>query len=232
MKYKRILLKLSGEALEGQEGFGINFDKAVEVCREIKEVKEKFNTEIAIVVGGGNFWRGRDNTYMDRTDSDRIGMLATIMNAIVLKNAFKKLNVKAKVQSAIEMNRVVELYTKDKTMDYLKEGNIVIFAGGTNNPFFSTDTGSSLRAAEIEADAILKATDVDGVYDKDPNKFDDAKMYKEITYDEVIVQNLKVMDLTAITMCRDNNIPIRVFNKEKGNLEKVLSGEDIGTTVK
>ena len=232
MKYKRILLKLSGEALEGQEGFGIDFDKAVEVCREIKEVKEKFNTEIAIVVGGGNFWRGRDNTYMDRTDSDRIGMLATIMNAIVLKNAFKKLNVKAKVQSAIEMNRVVELYTKDKTMDYLKEGNIVIFAGGTNNPFFSTDTGSSLRASEIEADVILKATDVDGVYDKDPNKFDDAKMYKEITYDEVIIQNLKVMDLTAITMCRDNNIPIRVFNKKRGNLEKVLSGEDIGTTVK
>ncbi len=232
MKYKRILLKLSGEALEGQEGFGINFDKAVEVCREIKEVKEKFNTEIAIVVGGGNFWRGRDNTYMDRTDSDRIGMLATVMNAIVLKNAFKRLNVKAKVQSAIEMNRVVELYTKDKTMDYLKEGNIVIFAGGTNNPFFSTDTGSSLRAAEIEADAILKATDVDGVFDKDPDEYDDAKMYKEITYDEVIVQNLKVMDLTAITMCRDNNIPIRVFNKEKGNLEKVLSGEDIGTTVK
>ena len=232
MKYKRILVKLSGEALEGQEGFGINFDKAVEVCREIKEVKEKFNTEIAIVVGGGNFWRGRDNTYMDRTDSDRIGMLATVMNAIVLKNAFKRLNVKAKVQSAIEMNRVVELYTKDKTMDYLKEGNIVIFAGGTNNPFFSTDTGSSLRAAEIEADAILKATDVDGVFDKDPDEYDDAKMYKEITYDEVIVQNLKVMDLTAITMCRDNNIPIRVFNKEKGNLEKVLSGEDIGTTVK
>lgn len=232
MKYKRILLKLSGEALEGQEGFGIDFDKAVEVCREIKEVKEKFNTEIAIVVGGGNFWRGRDNTYMDRTDSDRIGMLATIMNAIVLKNAFKKLNVKAKVQSAIEMNRVVELYTKDKTMDYLKDGNIVIFAGGTNNPFFSTDTGSSLRASEIEADVILKATDVDGVYDKDPNKFDDAKMYKEITYDEVIIQNLKVMDLTAITMCRDNNIPIRVFNKRKGNLEKVLSGENIGTIVK
>ena len=159
-------------------------------------------------------------------------MLATVMNAIVLKNAFKRLNVKAKVQSAIEMNRVVELYTKDKTMDYLKEGNIVIFAGGTNNPFFSTDTGSSLRAAEIEADAILKATDVDGVFDKDPDEYDDAKMYKEITYDEVIVQNLKVMDLTAITMCRDNNIPIRVFNKEKGNLEKVLSGEDIGTTVK
>ena len=232
MKYKRILLKLSGEALEGQEGFGIDFDKAVEVCKEIKEVKEKFNTEIAIVVGGGNFWRGRDNTYIDRTDTDKVGMLATIMNALVLKNAFKELNVKAKVQSAIEMNRIVELYTKDKTMDYLKEGNIVIFAGGTNNPFFSTDTGSSLRAAEIEADAILKATDVDGVFDKDPDEYDDAKMYKEITYDEVIVQNLKVMDLTAITMCRDNNIPIRVFNKEKGNLEKVLSGEDIGTTVK
>ena len=232
MKYKRILLKLSGEALEGKEGFGIDFNKAIEVCKEIKEVKEKFGTEIAIVVGGGNFWRGRDNIYMDRTDADRIGMLATIMNAIVLKNAFKELNVKVKVQSAIEMNRIVELYTKDKTMDYLKEGNIVIFAGGTNNPFFSTDTGSSLRASEIEADAILKATDVDGVFDKDPDEFDDAKMYKEITYDEVIVQNLKVMDLTAITMCRDNNIPIRVFNKEKGNLEKVLSGEDIGTIVK
>lgn len=232
MKYKRILLKLSGESLEGQEGFGIDFNKALEVCKEIKEVKEKSNTEIAIVVGGGNFWRGRDNTYMDRTDADRIGMLATIMNALVLKNAFKQLNVKVQVQSAIEMNRVVELYTKDKTMEYLKDGNIVIFAGGTNNPYFSTDTGSSLRAAEIEADAILKATDVEGVYDKDPDEFSDAKLYKNITYDEVIVQNLRVMDLTAITMCKDNNIPIRVFNGTKGNLEKVLSGEDIGTTVK
>ena len=232
MKYKRILLKLSGEALEGKEGFGIDFDKVLEVCQEIKEVKEKFNTEIAIVVGGGNFWRGRDNTYIERTDTDKVGMLATIMNALVLKNAFKELNVKAKVQSAIEMNRIVELYTKDKTMEYLKDGNIVIFAGGTNNPFFSTDTGSSLRAAEIEADAILKATDVEGVYDKDPDEYPDAKLYKEISYDEVIKQNIRVMDLTAITMCKDNNIPIRVFNKTKGNLEKVLSGDNIGTIVK
>lgn len=233
MNYKRILLKLSGEALEGKEGFGIDFDQVLNVCKEIKEVKEKLNIEIAIVVGGGNFWRGRSNTYMDRTDADRIGMLATEMNAIILKNAFKKLNVKAKIQSAIEMNRIVELYTKDKTVEYLEEGNIVIFAGGTNNPFFSTDTGASLRAAEIDADIIIKATNVDGVYDKDPNKFKDAQLYKEISYDDVIKNNLKVMDLTSITMCKDNNIPIIVFNsKIKGNLLKVVSKKNVGTIVK
>lgn len=233
MNYKRILLKLSGESLEGPEGHGIDFDRTIEVCKEIKEVKDKLNLEIAIVIGGGNFWRGRDNTYMDRTDADRIGMLATVMNALVLKNAFKELNVKAKIQCAIEMNRVAELYTKDRTIDYLKDGNIVIFAGGTNNPFFSTDTGSSLRAAEIEADAIIKATNVDGVYDKDPNKYNDAKLYKEISYDEVLSKNLKVMDLTSITMCKENNIPIIVFNNTtKGNLLKVLKEQNIGTIVK
>jgi len=233
MSYKRILLKLSGEALEGKEGFGIDFDRVLDVCKEIKEVKEKTNIEIAIVVGGGNFWRGRSNTYMDRTDADRIGMLATEMNAIILKNAFKELNVKSKIQSAIEMNRIVELYTKDKTIEYLKNGNIVIFAGGTNNPFFSTDTGASLRAAEINADVIIKATNVNGVYDKDPNKFTDAKLYKEISYDDVIKNNIQVMDLTSITMCKDNNIPIIVFNnKDKGNLLKVVNKESIGTTVK
>jgi uridylate kinase len=233
MKYKRILLKLSGESLAGSKELGIDFNKVLEICQEIKEVKEKLNLEIAIVVGGGNYWRGRSNTYMDKCDADKIGMLATEINAIVLKDAFTKLQTKVKIQSAIEMNRIVELYTKDKTLEYLKEGNIVIFAGGTNNPFFSTDTGASLRAAEIEADVILKATNVDGIYDKDPNKHKDASMYKELTYEEVLVNNLQVMDLTAITMCKDNNIPIIVFNNNiRGNLLKVLEKNNIGTIVK
>lgn len=233
MNYKRILLKLSGESLAKESGFGIDFNKVLEICQEIKEAKDKFNLELAIVIGGGNYWRGRSNTYMDKTDSDHIGMLATTMNAIVLKNAFSQINVKAKIQSAIEMDRIVELYTKDKTIDYLKKGNIVIFSGGTNNPFFSTDTGATLRAAEIEADTIIKATNVDGIYDKDPNKFNDSKLYSELSYDEIIAKNLKVMDLTAITMCKDNNIPIIVFNNNiKGNLLKVLGNKNIGTIVK
>lgn len=233
MNYKRILLKLSGESLAKESSFGIDFNKVLEICQEIKEAKDKFNLELAIVIGGGNYWRGRSNTYMDKTDSDHIGMLATTMNAIVLKNAFSQINTKAKIQSAIEMDRIVELYTKDKTINYLKKGNIVIFSGGTNNPFFSTDTGATLRAAEIEADTIIKATNVDGIYDKDPNKFNDAKLYSELSYDEIIAKNLKVMDLTAITMCKDNNIPIIVFNNNiKGNLLKVLGNENIGTIVK
>jgi uridylate kinase len=233
MKYKRILLKLSGESLAGTKEFGIDFDKVLEICQEIKEVKEKLNLEIAIVIGGGNFWRGRSNTYLDKSDSDKIGMLATEMNAIVLKNAFIKLNTPVKVQSSIEMNRIVELYTKDKTIEYLKNNNIVIFAGGTNNPFFSTDTGAALRAAEIETDIILKATNVEGIYDKDPNQYQDSILYHELSYDTVIHNGLKVMDLTAITMCKDNNIPIIVYNNNiKGNLLKVLKGQNIGTIVK
>lgn len=233
MKYKRILLKLSGESLASKEGFGIDFNKTIEICKEIKDVKEKLNLEIAIVIGGGNYWRGRSNTYMDKTNADHIGMLATTMNAIALKDAFDQINVKAKIQSAIEMERIAELYTKEKTLDYLTNGNIVIFSGGTNNPFFSTDTGAALRAAEIETNLIIKATNVDGIYDKDPNKYEDAKLYKELTYEEIIIKNLKVMDLTAITMCKDNNIPIIVFNNNiKGNLLKVLKDNNIGTIVK
>ena len=233
MKYKRILLKLSGETLAGSQKSGIDFDKVLEICQEIKEVQEKLNLEFAIVIGGGNYWRGRSNTYMDKCAADKVGMLATEMNAIVLKDAFRQINVKAQIQSAIEMNRIVELYTKDKTLKYLKEGNIVIFAGGTNNPFFSTDTGASLRAAEIEADVILKATNVDGIYNKDPNKYPDAISYRELSYNDVIFNNLNVMDLTAITMCRDNNIPIIVFNSTiKGNLQKILEGQNLGTIVK
>lgn len=232
MKYKRILLKLSGESLNSTNEFGIDFNKVLEICKDIKEVKEKLNIEIAIVIGGGNYWRGRSNTYMDRCTADNIGMLATEINALILKDAFTQINVKTKIQSAIEMDRIAELYNKDKTISYLEEGNIVIFAGGTNNPFFSTDTGASLRAAEINADAIIKATNVDGIYDKDPKKYQDATLYTNLTYDEAIIKNLKVMDITAITMCKDNNIPIIVFNNNiKGNLLKVIENQNIGTIV-
>ena len=232
MKYKRILIKLSGEYLKGSQDFGIDFDAVLNICQELKNVKEQLNIELAIVVGGGNIWRGRSNTYLDKCNSDKIGMLATEMNALVLKDAFEQLNVPTKIQSAIEMDRLVELYTKDKSINYLNNGNIVIFSGGTNNPYFSTDTASSLRAAEINADIILKATNVDGVYDKDPHKYPDAKLYKEVSFQEVITNNLQVMDLTSMIMCQENNIPIIVFNNNnKGNIFKALEGS-IGTTVK
>ena len=232
MKYKRILLKLSGESLS-DNNTGINFSKVLEICQEIKDVKEKLNLEIAIVIGGGNYWRGRSNTNMDHCTADNIGMLATVMNALTLHEGFKQLNVPSQVQSAIEMNKIAEFYTQEKTDKYLKEGNIVIFAGGTSNPFFSTDTGASLRAAEIKADAILKATTVDGVYTADPKIDSNAKFIKEISYLDVISQKLKVMDLTAITMCMENNIPIIIFNAlTKGNLLRVLEQQDTGTIIK
>lgn len=232
MKYKRILLKLSGESLS-TTNFGTNFDKVLEICQEIKEVKEQLNIQIAIVVGGGNYWRGRTNNQMDRTTADNIGMLATIMNALTLKEAFRQLNVKSNVQSAIEINKIADFYNQEKTINYLEEGQIIIFAGGTSNPFFSTDTASSLRAAEIKADAILKATNVDGLYDKDPKKYPDAKFIKETTYQEVLEQNLQVMDLTAITMCKENNIPILIYNANtKGNLYQILANQTIGSIVK
>lgn len=232
MKYKRILLKLSGEVLAGSKGTGIDFDKTLEFAREIKEGVE-LGAEIAIVVGGGNFWRGKSNEYMDRATSDYIGMMGTVMNALALGDAFKQINVPVRVQTGVEMRQITEFYIKDRAIRHLEKGRVVIFGCGTGSPFFSTDTASALRAAEIRADVLIKATKVDGVYDKDPKKYDDAVKYDEITYIDVINKKLNVMDTTAISLCMEENIPIKVFNiLEKGNLKKVILDEEIGTIVK
>ena len=232
MKYKRILLKLSGEVLAGSKGTGIDFDKTLEFAREIKECVE-LGAEIAIVVGGGNFWRGKSNEYMDRATSDYIGMMGTVMNALALGDAFKQIDVPVRVQTGVEMRQIAEFYIKDRAIRHLEKGRVVIFGCGTGSPFFSTDTASALRAAEIKADVLIKATKVDGVYDKDPKKYDDAVKYDEITYIDVINKKLNVMDATAISLCLEENIPIKVFNiLEKGNLKKIILDEKIGTIVK
>ena len=232
MKYKRILLKLSGEVLAGDKKTGIDFDKALELATEIKEVTE-LGYEIGIVVGGGNFWRGKSNEYMDRATSDYIGMMGTVMNALALGDAFKQLNVPVRVQTGVEMRQIAEFYIKDRAIRHLEKGRVVIFGCGTGSPFFSTDTASALRAAEIKADILIKATKVNGVYDKDPKKFDDAVKFDEITYIDVLNKKLNVMDSTAISLCMEENIPILVINiLEKNNLKKALIEEKVGTLVK
>ena len=231
MKYKRILLKLSGEVLSGAKDNGIDFNRTLEIAREIKACVDK-GYEIGIVVGGGNFWRGKSNEYMDRATSDYIGMLGTVMNALALGDAFKQIGTDVRVQTGVEMRQIAEFYIKDRATRHLEKGRIVIFGCGTGSPFFSTDTASSLRAAEIKADILIKATKVDGVYDKDPKKYNNAKKYDDITYIDVINNKLNVMDPTAITLCMEENIPILVFNiNVKGNLNKVLEDEKIGTLV-
>lgn len=231
MKYKRILLKLSGESLAGNMDKGIDFERVLEICSEIKECAD-MGTQIGIVVGGGNFWRGRSNRYMDRATSDYIGMLGTTMNALAVGDAFKQLGVDVRVQTSVEMRQIAELYIKDRAIRHFEKGRIVVFGCGTGSPFFSTDTASALRAAEINADAVLKATNVDGIYDKDPNKYDDAEMIEKTTYIDVLNKKLNVMDSTATSLCMEENIPIIVFNiNKKGNLKKLVSGENIGTFV-
>lgn len=231
MKYKRILLKLSGEVLAGEKKSGIDFDKALELATEIKEVSE-LGYEIGIVVGGGNFWRGKSNEYMDRATSDYIGMMGTVMNALALGDAFKQLNVPVRVQTGVEMRQIAEFYIKDRAIRHLEKGRVVIFGCGTGSPFFSTDTASALRAAEIKADILIKATKVNGVYDKDPKKYDDAVKFDEITYIDVLNKQLNVMDSTAISLCMEENIPILVINiLEKNNLKKALIEEKVGTLV-
>lgn len=232
MKYKRVLLKLSGEALAGQKGMGIDFERVLEICSEIKEVKEKTGVEIAIVVGGGNFWRGRSNQHMDRCTSDHIGMLGTTMNALAVNDAFVQLGVESRVQTGIEMRQIAEYYIRKRADRHLEKGRIVIFGCGTGNPFFSTDTAAALRAAEINADIVLKATNVDGIYTADPKKDKDAVKLDKLSYIEVLNKKLNVMDSTATTLCMDNNIPILVYNMNTfGNLEKVITGKNIGTLV-
>lgn len=232
MKYKRILLKLSGEVLAGDKNTGIDFERVLELANEIKECVE-LGVEIGIVVGGGNFWRGKSNEYMDRATSDYIGMMGTVMNALALGDAFKQLNVPVRVQTGVEMRQIAEFYIKDRAIRHLEKGRVVVFGCGTGSPFFSTDTASALRAAEIKADVLLKATKVDGVYDKDPKKYEDAKKFDEITYIEVLNKKLHVMDSTATSLCMDENIPIHVFNVNvKGNLKKIVLDENIGTIVR
>ena len=231
VKYKRIMLKLSGEALAGEKGYGVDFEVAKRIAEEIKEIID-MGVEIGAVVGGGNIWRGRDGGEMDRVTADHMGMLATCINALALQDSLEAVGVHTRVQTAIEMRQVAEPYIRRKAIRHLEKGRVVIFAAGTGNPYFSTDTAASLRAAEIEAEAILLAKNVDGVYDKDPNKFTDAKKFDNLSHLEVIKQGLQVMDSTASTLCMDNNIPIIVFGLDKpGNIKKVVLGENIGTTV-
>ena len=231
MKYKRILLKLSGEALAGEKKTGIDFNKVLDFCQEISNVAKE-GVQIAIVVGGGNFWRGRSNQQMDSCTSDYIGMLGTTMNALAIGDAFKQLGQEVRVQTGVEMRQIAEYYIKDRAIKHLNNNRVVVFGCGTGSPFFSTDTAAALRAAEISADAVLKATNVDGIYTKDPKKYEDAQKISEITYMEVLNQKLNVMDTTATSLCMNNNIPIIVFDiNQKGNLQKVVNGEKIGTTV-
>ena len=230
--YKRVLLKLSGEVLAGEKGSGIDFDKVLEVCERVKTCVE-MGVQVAIVVGGGNFWRGRSSGKMDRTRADHMGMLATSINSLALADALEQLGVTARVQTAIEMRQIAEPYIRSKAVRHLEKGRVVIFGCGTGNPFFSTDTAAALRAAEIGADVIFKATNVDGVYDSDPKLNPDAKKYDTLTHIEVLQQGLHVMDSTAASLCMDNNIEILVFNLDKpDNIVAAMVGETIGTTVK
>lgn len=229
--YKRVMLKISGEALSGVNGFGFDFEVVGRIAREVKTLVD-MGVEVGLVVGGGNIWRGRTGEGMDRTTADHMGMLATCINALALQDALEGIGVMTRVQTAIEMKEIAEPFIRRRAVRHLEKGRVVIFGAGSGNPYFSTDTAAALRAAEIEADVILLAKNVDGVYDKDPNKFADAKKYDKLTYMEVIEQGLQVMDTTATTLCMDNNIPILVFGiSEEGNIKKVMEGQKIGTIV-
>lgn len=229
--YKRVLFKLSGEALAGDKGFGINNDVVNDIAVAIKQI-QKVGVEVAVVVGGGNFWRGRTSEGMDRTTADYIGMLATVMNAMALQDALENIEVETRVQTAIEMRQVAEPYIRRRAVRHLEKGRVVIFGAGTGNPYFTTDTTAALRAAEMEAEVILLAKNVDAVYDKDPKIHDDAVKFTELTYMEVIQKELKVMDSTATSLCMDNKIPIKVFNLTTENIIRAVMGDNIGTIVK
>ena len=232
-KYKRVLLKLSGEALQGEQGYGIDPKVITEIAGQIKEIDD-VGIELAITVGGGNIFRGLAGAAegMDRAQADYIGMLATVMNALALQEGLERTGVDTRVQSAINMQEVAEPYIRRRAERHLEKGRVVIFAGGTGNPYFTTDTTAALRACEIGAEAILKATQVDGIYDSDPRTNPDAQKFDEISYLDVLAKELNVMDSTATSLCKDNNIPIIVFNLHKqGNIDRVLRGERVGTIV-
>ena len=233
-QYKRILLKLSGEVLTGEGKYGIDSAAIGKIAQEIKEVKN-LGVEVAIVIGGGNIFRGMAASAkgMDRASADDMGMLATVMNGIALQDALEKINVQTRVQTAIEMREIAEPYIRRRAVRHLEKGRVVIFAAGTGNPYFTTDTTASLRAMEIGADVILKATKVDGVYDADPLLHKGAHRYDELTYLDILKKQLRVMDATAISLCMDHQIPIIVFNlKKKGNVKRVVLGEKVGTKVR
>ena len=233
MKYKRILLKLSGESLQGSQKYGISTEMLQEYAEQIKEIAEQ-GVQIGIVIGGGNIFRGLQGAKrgFDRVKGDQMGMLATIINSIALQAALEDNGVKAKVLTSICTEPIGEHYSKAKALEYMEQGYVVILGGGTGNPYFSTDSAAALRGVEIEADVLLKGTRVDGIYTADPEKDPTATKFTDITYDEVLARNLRVMDLTATCMCKENNLPIYVFNMDiVGNLKKVMEGEDIGTLV-
>ena len=230
--YKRVLLKISGEALAGEQRFGINEEMTRKVAKEVKEIHD-LGVQVAIVVGGGNFWRGRTSKDMDRATADYMGMLATVMNSLALQDAFLALGVDAKVQTAIEMKEIAEPYARRRALSHLDHGDVVIFGAGTGNPFFSTDTAAALRAAEIDADVILLAKNVDGVYSADPVKDPTAVKYDSISYDDVLAQHLMVMDTTATSLSMDNHIPVLLFAlKDPENIIRAVCGEKVGTIVK
>ena len=229
--YKRIVLKLSGEALAGANGFGIDYDTVVTICKSIKKCVD-LGVEVGIVVGGGNFWRGRSSGQMDRTRADHMGMLATVINSLALADALEALGVTVLVQTAITMQAIAEPYIRNRAVRHLEKGRVVIFGCGTGNPFFSTDTAAVLRAAEIDADVILLAKNIDGVYSADPRKVPDAVKYESITYSDVLAQRLQVMDSTATSLSMDNKIPVLLFAlKDPENILRAIMGEKIGTIV-
>jgi len=231
--YKRVLLKLSGEALMGEDAYGINRTTLERIVAEVGEIV-RMGVEVGIVIGGGNIFRGvaLGAAGMDRATADYMGMLATVMNALALQDAMRQIGVASRVQSALNIEQVVEPYIRGKAMRYLEEGKVVIFGAGTGNPFFTTDTAAALRGMEMNVDIVLKATKVDGVYTDDPNVNPDAMRYKRVTFDEAIVKNLKIMDATALTLCRDQNLPVSVFSIVKpAALKRVILGEDEGTLV-
>jgi len=233
-RYKRIILKISGEVLTGEGDYGIDSEVICQIAQEVKEVKN-LGVEVAIVIGGGNIFRGMAASAkgMDRASADYMGMLATVMNGLALQDALEKIDVYTRVQTAIEMRQIAEPYIRRRAIRHLEKGRVVIFAGGTGNPYFTTDTTASLRAMEIEAEVILKGTKVDGIYDADPLLHKRAQKYDELTYLEVLKKQLKIMDATAISLCMDYRIPIIVFNlKKRGNIKRVVLGERVGTKVR
>ena len=233
LKYKRVLLKISGEALMGDQSFGIDPSTVSRITEEIETVV-RLGVEVCLVVGGGNIFRGisAEEAGIERTTGDYMGMLATVMNALAIQNALELIGVNTRVQSALPISSVCETYIRRRAERHIEKGRVIIFAAGTGNPYFTTDTAASLRAAEIEADMVIKSTRVDGVYSDDPEKNSNAELYEKLTYKNVLDDKLTVMDLTAITLCEENNMPIRVFNGTKdGNIFKVLSGENLGTTI-
>ena len=231
-KYSRVVIKISGEALAGENGFGLDNEVISQVVEQIKKVRDR-GIQIGIIIGGGNFWRGRQGTDMDRTTADHMGMLATVINSLALQDALERAGVPTRVQTALEMPRVAEPYILRRALRHLEKGRVVIMACGTGNPYFSTDTGAALRAAEIQADVLLQAKNIDGVYDSDPKKNPEAKKYDEIGYLDVIKNGLQVMDTTAVSLCMENHIPIITLAlKENDGIFKAATGQKIGTIIK